>query len=144
MLSARLVCLNLFSILILTRLDKFGSMTARKDYILQYNKMPYKTIKSHTKSVTQGHTSRMGTHMAMAVKSKVTQGQSRPHKANTAIHYDNVPQKIKTCYHCNRDFVNLILTYKNIFCSREHFLFTGKKFLGPLNVVGGQQSSVFY
>ena len=61
--------------------------------------------------------SRMEAHKAMAVKSIWA------YKANTAIHYHNVPQKITFCSHWNWDFVNLVLTYRNVFCSREHFLF---------------------
>ena len=60
---------------------------------------------------------------------KAIQGQIRPYEATcissykaTLIHYHNVPQKITFCSHCNWDVVNLILTYRNIFCSHEHFL----------------------
>ena len=84
-----------------------------------------------------------------------------------AIQFHNV--KIKLCFHCNWDFMNFILTCRNIFCSLAHFLFpctflnnfflfrafleldstpttatTTKLLLGPLSIACGQKCQLFH
>ena len=51
------------------------------------------------------------------------------------------------CLHCNWDFVNFILTNRNIFCSREHcshehFLFR-RTFFVPTNIVCSHENFLF-
>ena len=100
----------------------------------------------------------METHTDMAVKSnnktiwghtrpdKAIRGQIRPYKANTAIQYHNVQQKITLSSHCNLDLILTDSSYlfkitcpkhqeniiqcvpTNISCSHEQFLFTGTFF----------------
>ena len=57
------------------------------------------------------------------------QGHIRPYKANTAIQYHHVSQKIKPCPHCF--FINFILTQRNIFCSLCTFFCSSAHFLFP-------------